>query len=311
MFEFWFTAILVSAMTLVLIFEILDADIAVFSALLLLILGGVINVDEAFCGFSNQGMLTVGFLFIVAAALQKTGVLNTMGQKLLGEQGGLSRKLARFLPPVSAISAFFNNTPIVAMLIPVVRFWCKKNEVSVSKLLIPLSYATILGGTCTLIGTSTQPCRPRSHAGKRHARHGLFRNIQSGNSSGCDRSAHHLVHRSSPASRTQGAHDSTGGTDSGVCRGDAGGGGVSACRQLHSGGQAYGTSRACSCFRSSGIGMVKSSVGPYEIIRTGDRLFFTGLPETILELQKTPGLSLLKDATFDLKNYDFRRYALL
>jgi Na+/H+ antiporter NhaD/arsenite permease-like protein len=149
-FNFWYTSILLVLMTVVLVKEYLEADLAVFSVLLLLICGGVIDVKEAFAGFSNQGMLTVGFLFIIAGALQRTGVLNWLGDSLLGKGGKTSRKLLRLLPPVSAISAFFNNTPIVAMLVPTVRSWAKKNQQPVSKYLIPLSYAAILGGTCTL-----------------------------------------------------------------------------------------------------------------------------------------------------------------
>jgi len=155
-FAFWYTLILLVLMTIVLVRETFEPDIVIFSVLLLLIVGRVINVKEAFVGFSNSGMLTVGFLFIVAKALQKTGVLNRLGDILLGGSiKNISTRLLRFLFPVSAISAFFNNTPIVAMLIPVIHSWARKNDYSVSKFLIPISYAAILGGTCTLIGTST------------------------------------------------------------------------------------------------------------------------------------------------------------
>jgi di/tricarboxylate transporter len=143
-FAFWYTAVLLVLMTVFLVMEWFEKDIIVLSILILLVLGGVINVEEAFQGFSNEGMLTVGFLFIVAGAMHKTGVLNQVGDFLLGKAGNLSRKLMRFLFPTAGVSAFFNNTPVVAMLIPVVTSWARKHDVPISKLLIPLSYAAIL-----------------------------------------------------------------------------------------------------------------------------------------------------------------------
>ncbi|HLA41309.1 MAG TPA: SLC13 family permease, partial [Candidatus Glassbacteria bacterium] len=106
-------------------------------------------------GFANDGMLTVGALYIVVAGLRETGGLEIMGSWMLGQvksETGIIRRMSVTIP---ILSAFLNNTPIVAMFIPVLSNWCKKNRVSVSRLLIPLSYLSILGGTCTLIGTST------------------------------------------------------------------------------------------------------------------------------------------------------------
>ncbi|MCU0645822.1 MAG: SLC13 family permease, partial [bacterium] len=143
-------------MTIILVKEIFEPELAIFSALMLLVVGNVIDVKEALVGFSNSGMLTVGILFVVADALKQTGMLNELGNFLLGKnQKGITGKLLRFLFPVSMLSAFFNNTPIVAMLIPTIHSWAKKHDYAVSKFLIPLSYAAILGGICTLIGTST------------------------------------------------------------------------------------------------------------------------------------------------------------
>ena len=128
----------------------------VFSALLLLIAGGVITVNEAFAGFSNKGMLTVGFLFVVSAALQSSGAFERFILSILGSRKNKDReKYLRLMLPVAGLSAFLNNTPIVATLIPIVKSWAKRNNLSASKFLIPLSYAAVLGGTCTLIGTST------------------------------------------------------------------------------------------------------------------------------------------------------------
>ena len=128
----------------------------VFSALLLLISGGIINVNEAFAGFSNKGMLTVGFLFVVSAALQSSRAFEGFIITILGDRNNSeTSRYLRLMFPVAGLSAFLNNTPIVATLIPIVKSWAKRNDFAASKFLIPLSYAAVLGGTCTLIGTST------------------------------------------------------------------------------------------------------------------------------------------------------------
>jgi di/tricarboxylate transporter len=116
---------------------------------------GVLTPSEAFAGFSNTGMLTVGVLFIVVTGLRETGGIDWIASRMLGRPRNVRDATMRLCLPVAGMSAFLNNTPIVAMMIPVVQDWCKKFRMSPSKLMIPLSYATILGGTCSLIGTST------------------------------------------------------------------------------------------------------------------------------------------------------------
>ncbi len=116
---------------------------------------GIITPKEAFAGFANGGMLTVAALFVVAAGMRDTGILDFVGHGILGPARSLTAAFFRLTGLVIPLSAFLNNTPIVAMLMPVVIDWCRRNSFSPSKLLIPLSFLTILGGTCTLIGTST------------------------------------------------------------------------------------------------------------------------------------------------------------
>lgn len=130
-------------------------DAVLLGATVLFTLTGVINTSEAFAGFSNEGMLTVAALFVVAAALRETGTLDTIGGIVLGRARTERGVTLRLAGSVTGMSAFLNNTPIVAMFIPILTRWCSKNGVSPSRLLLPLSYLTILGGTCTLIGTST------------------------------------------------------------------------------------------------------------------------------------------------------------
>lgn len=130
-------------------------DLLFLGAAAFLAVLGIITPEQAFSGFSNSGMLTVAFLFVVVAGLRETGVLDRMSHHVLGaaksERGVLARLTAFILP----MSALMNNTPIVAMFVPIVVEWCRRHRIAASKLLIPLSFLTILGGTCTLIGTST------------------------------------------------------------------------------------------------------------------------------------------------------------
>lgn len=109
----------------------------------------------AVSGFGNSGLITVGLLFVVVAGLVHTGALDRFASPLLGQPRTVRRAQARLLPVACALSGFLNNTPLVAMLIPVVKDLSKRTRIPASKLLLPLSYATIFGGTCTIIGTST------------------------------------------------------------------------------------------------------------------------------------------------------------
>lgn len=111
--------------------------------------------DEAVAGFGNSGLATVGFLFVVVAGLIHTGALDRLAMPLLGHPKTVRGAHLRLLPVVSALSAVLNNTPLVAMFIPVVKDLSKRTGIPASKLMLPLSYATIMGGTCTIIGTST------------------------------------------------------------------------------------------------------------------------------------------------------------
>jgi len=130
-------------------------DLVFLGAASILALVGIITPTEAFAGFSNPGMLTVAVLFVVAAGLRETGVLDYVSHHILGRAKTEKAVLVRLAGVVLPMSAFLNNTPIVAMFVPVVMDWSRKHRVSPSKLLIPLSYLAIFGGTCTLIGTST------------------------------------------------------------------------------------------------------------------------------------------------------------
>lgn len=154
-FEIAFVLFVILGMLICLMKEVARPDFIVFFALAVLLLSGVLSPADALKGFSNEGMLTVALLFIVAGAVKQSGVLNQLVSKSLGTGKGPRRSLFQMMVPMAGLSAFLNNTPIVVMFTPVVRKWCQEKGISPSKFLIPLSYATIFGGTLTLIGTST------------------------------------------------------------------------------------------------------------------------------------------------------------
>ncbi len=130
-------------------------DIVTSGALTLLLVTGVLTVDEALAGFANPGVITVAVLYMVVTGLTETGAVSWIGQSLLGRPQDDADARLRLMLPAAGISAFLNNTPVVAIFIPAVLDWAKRHRLSLSGLLIPLSYASIAGGTCTLIGTST------------------------------------------------------------------------------------------------------------------------------------------------------------
>lgn len=153
--EMIFVALMIVLMLLGLLFEVARADLIVFFFLVIFLLTGMISTEQALSGFSNEGMLTVLLLFIVAGAIQKHGIIENYIDRLLSDHRGTKRSMIKLLAPISLFSGFLNNTPIVVTLTPIIKNWCQKNGIAPSKFLIPLSYVTILGGTITLIGTST------------------------------------------------------------------------------------------------------------------------------------------------------------
>lgn len=153
--EMIFVLLLLFTMLPVLIFELARPAIVFFSVLVILMLTGILTVDEALEGFANEGVHTVALLFIVAGAVQKSGLIDQMIKKWLKTSRTRIGPVLRFFLPVSAFSAFLNNTPIVSTFTPILKTWCENHGIAPSKYLIPLSYVTILGGMITLMGTST------------------------------------------------------------------------------------------------------------------------------------------------------------
>ncbi|MGH7845750.1 MAG: SLC13 family permease [Candidatus Binatia bacterium] len=154
-FDAWVTVIVLIALFGTLGFTSVSTDLALLAGLTLLFTFGVIDMKDALSGFSNEGVITVGVLYVVVAGLQESGGLGIFAPYLLGRPKTLWGAQLRMMAATGSASAFLNNTAVVAMVLPAVSDWAKKLRLSPAKLMIPLSYAAIFGGICTLIGTST------------------------------------------------------------------------------------------------------------------------------------------------------------
>lgn len=149
----WITIATVLTMFSVLLFTKLRTDLVFLAAIAVLYVTGVMSAEEAFSGFSNKSVIVVGVLFVVVAGLTQTGVLRWIVKNILKQPKSFNRAVVRLMLPVAVLSSFLSNTTVVTLFVNVVKMWSKKLNISPSKLLIPLSYASGMGGVCTLIGT--------------------------------------------------------------------------------------------------------------------------------------------------------------
>jgi len=302
MFEMYYTAAVVLLMTVLLVMEVQKPSLILVGALLALHLGGVVTMNDAFAGFSNQGMLAVGALFIVAYALQSATAFEATVERMLGRKPGRGVYF-RLMVPVAAASGFLNNTPLVASLLPVIKRWCKKNDQPPSRFLIPLSYATIIGGTCTLIGTSTNLVV-----------HGLM--LDHGMQGF---SFFELAKVGLPLAVVTISYFALLGYKLLPERKDSLTTFADSMREfvielkVQAGYPNLGKSveeanlrnlKGLFLFEIIRNGEEIAPVAPDDRIQLDDRLLFTGLPETIYDLLQTPGLELIEKGGFDVRNLD-------
>ena len=149
----WITIVTVLGMFTILLFTKWRSDMVFLGAIGVLYVTGVLDAKTAFSGFGNTSVVTVGVLFVVVAGLMHTGVLQCIVRFLLGTPDNYRKAVVRLMLPVAVLSSFLSNTTVVSLFVNIVKMWAKKLNVSPSKLLIPLSYASGMGGVCTLIGT--------------------------------------------------------------------------------------------------------------------------------------------------------------
>lgn len=155
-FEIMFVLFALIGMIAALVWDKMRPGMVLFSVVVLFLCVGILTPKEMLEGFSNRGMITVALLYLISEGIRQSGALGQVIKKMLPEKKTTVLKAQiRMLPPVAFISAFLNNTPVVVIFAPIIKRWAESVKLPATKFLIPLSYVTILGGICTLIGTST------------------------------------------------------------------------------------------------------------------------------------------------------------
>ena len=154
-FEAWLTIFVLGLVIAALMSNRMGMDIALLSGLIILMVGGVVDVHDVASGFASEAVLMIAGLYVFAAGMQETGAFSKIARSVLGRPSSIVGAQFRLMAPVALMSGFMNNTPIVAMCIPLVKDWSKKLKISPSLLYMPLSFSAILGGRLTMIGTAS------------------------------------------------------------------------------------------------------------------------------------------------------------
>lgn len=310
--EAWFTLAVVLVMVLALVRNWAGPDAVMLAALTVLMTGGLFSdgklpsPQQAVAGFGNEAVVTIAVLFVVAAGLAQTGAMTLITQPLLGRPGKLGNAQLRLMLPVAGLSAFLNNTPIVAMFMPVVSDWCRKTGISPSKLFIPLSYAAILGGSCTLIGTSTNLLV-----------HGMVLDAQSrGDLTGVTLHMFTIAAVGVPATivglvyivllsprllpdRRAAVDESRADRQYTVEMLVEAGSAIDG-KSIEQAGLRHLPGVFLADIERNGERLV--AVGPEQVLRGGDRLIFVGVVESVVDLQKIRGLSPASEQIFKLRD---------
>lgn len=265
------------------------AYLALLAGLIFLMITRVLSIEGALVGFSNPGMITVAVLFVVAAGLRQTGTLAFLLRRVLGRPRSVRQAHLRLALPVIGSSAFLNNTPLVAMLLPVVQDWCRLVRVPPSKLLLPLSYFAILGGVVTLIGTSTNLVVDGMMVARGESSLGLFGITAVGLPCAVAGSVYLVIFgsrmlpdRSTPVPRDESPREYT--LEFRVAPNSSfDGKNLSATGLTHVPGLQLTELR-----RVDGSQVVEPASS--EVMRVGDRLVFVGVLDGVLDVLRTPGL---------------------
>ena len=294
------TAIVVCVTLVMLLVGRRAPDMVMIGGVVVLLAAGVLTPEEALKGMSNEGMLTVAALFVVAASIERTGALAALVDRALGRPVSLASAQLRTMVAPAALSAFMNNTPVVALMVPAIRDWAKKNRLSVSKLLMPMNAAVVLGGLCTLIGTSTNIVVSGLVSAKRGHGLGMFDItwlgiplLLAGLVYLLFASKYLLKDRRPAMSQTDDPRQ------------------YSLEMLVEPGSPLVGRNIEEAGLRGlDGLflmeidrdGHVIAAVAPTERLETGDRLVFVGIVDSVVELQKIRGLRPATDQVFKLDN---------
>ena len=292
-------------LTLAIVFSVLltlaltpaPTELVLVGAMILLSLAGVLTPAQALSGFASPGVMTIAALYIVVAGLRETGAMAWVSQFLLRRPKSVTSAQVRLMLPAAGLSAFVNNTPVVAMFIPIAQEWAARYQIPISKLLLPMNNLVILAGMCTLIGTSTNLAvngllvQTHPDAGLRLfdlAAVGVPLTV-AGFVFMLATSRWLLPDRKGAVEQLENARE------------------YSFEARVHAGGPLVGKSIAEVGLRNLKSAYVLeiirqerlvTAVGPDEILQANDRLTLVGVVDAVKDLRRIPGLSIAEEQTF-------------
>ena len=297
--EIWFTLAIVAGVLVTLATTPAPTEVVLLGAMIMLSIVGVISPTQALSGFSSPGVMTIAALYVVIAGLRETGTIAWFSQLVFGRPKNLVSAQVKLFGASSLLSTVINNTPVVAMFIPIAQEWSARYGLSISRLLLPMNNIVILAGLCTLIGTSTNlavyglliQARPDAHMN-------LFDLVWvglpltlAGFAYALTFSRRLLPDRQGPMEQLENAREYAfevrirgGGPLVGKTISEVG------LRNLKS---AY----VLEIERESRL---LTSVGPDEVLRAEDRLTCVGVVDSIKDLRRMPGLAIAEEQGFTL-----------
>ena len=301
--EIWFTLAIVVTVLVTLATTPAPTEVVLLAAMITLSIAGVITPSQSLSGFSSPGVMTVAALYVVVGGLRETGTIAWFSQLVFGRPRTLLSAQAKLFGASGLLSTVINNTPVVAMFIPIAQEWSARYGFSISRLLLPMNNVVILAGLCTLIGTSTNlAVYGLLIQTKPEAEIGLFDLVWIGvplaimgviYSLALSRRL--LPDRRGPVEQLENARE------------------YAFEVRVHGGGPLVGKSIAEVGLRNLQSAYVleivrenrlMTSVGPDEVLRAEDQLTCVGIVDAIKDLRRMPGLSIAEDQGFrlDLKH---------
>ena len=273
-------------------------DAAMLTGMMALLLTGVLDPQDALAGFANTGVATIAILYALVAGLRETGAMAWVTQRFIGNPKSVTDALLRLVLPAGVLSAFVNNTPVVAIFIPVVQGWTTRFRLKASKLMMPLSFIAILAGTCTLVGTSTNLVVDgllRQHQGRGL---GMFEMAPVGLVIAIAGIAYILLFAGRMLPDRAGAVEQLENARQYAFEMRVVPGGPLAGRTIEQAGLRHMASGYL--LEIDRQGHLVTAVGADEVLQGGDRLVCVGVVDALAELRRTPGLEVAEDQAFKL-----------
>jgi di/tricarboxylate transporter len=298
-FDIVVTLLVVAAVLVLFTATRFDTDVILVGAMVLIVVLGVLTPDQALKGFASPGVLTIAALYVVVAGLRETGAMAWISRWVLGRPTSLAVAQTKLMIATGALSSVINNTPVVALFIPIAQEWASRLGCAISRLLLPMNHVVILAGTCTLMGTSTNLIvNSLLTSTVPDAGLGLFDLVWVGVPITLIGIVYVLIfsrrllpERQGPVAQLQNARE------------------YSVEARVLPGGALVGRTIAEVGLRNMRFAFVLeiqrgdrllTVVGPEEVLQADDRITFVGVVDAVRELRRVPGLSVADDQRFQL-----------